>query len=134
MISAYPGLLMITNLNPPSSLYAIIRAINSLLMMTVAMCGMYASVMVLEPVTREFQVGHGAGALPYTLYMIGFGLGNIVLGRIMDRFGIPILAITAGICLPSGLYIVSNAETSGCSRSPCPCFVAFWVALLHLAR
>ena len=89
-------------------------------MMTVAMCGMYASIMVLEPVTREFQVGHGAGALPYTLYMIGFGLGNIVLGRIMDRFGIPILAITAVICLPSGLYIVSNAEN-------------FWVFTLSLS-
>ncbi len=101
---------MITHPNPSSTLYAVIRAINSLMMMTVALCGMYASIMILEPVTREFQVGHGVGALPYTLYMIGFGLGNIVLGRIMDRFGIPILAVIAGICLPSGLYIASHAE------------------------
>ncbi len=111
---------MITNLNPPSSPYAVVRVINSLLMMTVALCGMYASVMVLEPVTREFQVGHGAGALPYTLYMTGFGLGTIVLGRFMDRFGIPVLAVTASICLPSGLYIVSHAEN-------------FWVFTLSLS-
>ncbi len=111
---------MITNLNPPSSLYPVIRAINSLLMMTVAMCGMYASIMVLEPVTREFQVGHGVGALPYTLYMTGFGLGSIALGRIMDRFGILVLAVTAGISLPTGLYIVSYAEN-------------FWVFTLSLS-
>ncbi len=111
---------MIASLNLPSSAYAVIRAINSLLLMMVAMCGMYASVLVLEPVTREFQVGHGVGALPYTMYMIGFGLGNVVLGRIMDRIGISVLAFIAAICLPSGLYLASNSEN-------------FWVFTISLS-
>lgn len=104
----------------PSSFYAIVRAANSLALMTVTMSGMFASIMVLEPVTREFQIGHGGGALPYTLYMIGFGLGNIVLGRIVDRFGISVLAMVAGVFLPSGLYIASNADS-------------FWLFALSLA-
>ncbi len=111
---------MIASLNLSSSSYAVIRAINSLLLMMVAMSGMYASMLVLEPVTREFQVGHGVGALPYTMYMIGFGLGNVVLGRIMDRIGISVLAIIAAICLPSGLYLASNSEN-------------FWVFTISLS-
>jgi len=54
-----------------NSIFPILRALNSLAIMTVAMSGMYASVMVLEPATREFDIGRGAGALPYTMYMVG---------------------------------------------------------------
>ena len=71
--------------------------------MTIAISGMYASIMVLEPVTREFGIGRGTGALPYTMYMIGFGLGNILLGQILDRFGIAVLALIGSISLPAGL-------------------------------
>jgi MFS family permease len=78
--------------------------------MTIAISGMYASVMVLEPVTREFGIGRGAGALPYTMYMIGFGLGNILLGQILDRFGIAVLALIGSISLPVGLLIASSTH------------------------
>ena len=94
-----------------NSFYPVFRVINSLIIMTIAMSGMYASIMVLEPATREFQIGHGAGALPYTMYMVGFGLGNIALGRLMDRYGICALAMLAGVCLPLGLYIASQVES-----------------------
>ncbi len=79
--------------------------------MTVAMSGMYASIMVLEPATREFGIGRGAGALPYTLYMVGFGLGNIFLGKIMDRCGIAVLALVGSVCLPAGLYLATEMNT-----------------------
>ncbi len=92
------------------SYYPILRAANSLALMTIAMAGMYASIMVLEPATQEFDIGRGAGAMPYTLYMIGFGLGNIVLGKLMDRFGMALLALIGAICLPAGLYLASTAQ------------------------
>jgi MFS family permease len=66
--------------------------------------------MVLEPVTREFGIGRGAGALPYTMYMIGFGLGNILLGQVLDRFGIAVLALIGSISLPGGLLIASSTH------------------------
>ena len=90
-----------------SSFYPVVRVINSLLMMTIAMSGMYASIMVLEPATREFDIGRGAGALPFTMYMIGFGLGNIMLGGFMDRFGFARLSLAGAMFLPAGLYLAS---------------------------
>jgi MFS family permease len=93
-----------------NSIFPILRALNSLAIMTVAMSGMYASVMVLEPATREFDIGRGAGALPYTMYMVGFGLGNIILGKWADRTGIAVLALLAAFSLPTGLYLASMAE------------------------
>lgn len=93
-----------------ASLYPIFRAANSLVIMATAMAGMYASIMVLEPATREFNIGRGTGALPYTMYMIGFGLGNVVLGKIMSKVGIAWLAMLATLCLPSGLYLASQTQ------------------------
>ena len=90
-------------------MYPIIRAACSLAIMTMAMSGMYASIMVLEPATREFGIGRAAGALPYTFYMIGFGLGNIVLGRVLDRAGMLSLALLGSLSLPVGLHLASNA-------------------------
>lgn len=92
------------------SSYAVIRAINSLVIMAITMSGMYVSIMVLEPATREFDIGRGAGALPYTLYMIGFGIGNVTLGKVMDRSGLMLLALVAAVSLPCGLYFASLAQ------------------------
>ncbi len=92
-------------------MFPVLRALNSLTLMTVAISGMYAAIMVLEPATREFSIGRGAGALPYTMYMIGFGLGNILLGRIVDRFGIALLSLTGSVCLPLGLYLASTTHS-----------------------
>ena len=66
--------------------------------------------MVLEPATREFNIGRGGGALPYTMYMVGFGLGNIFLGKWVDRTGIAVLALLAAFSLPTGLYLASMAN------------------------
>ena len=92
-------------------IYPIVRLIASLTMMTVAISGMYAAVMVLEPVTEEFDIGRGAGALPYTLFMVGFGISNIVMGRAADRYGIMVIAVLGSLCLPLGLYVASESQT-----------------------
>ena len=42
----------------------------------------------LAPVQAEFGVTRGDASLPYTLTMLGFGLGGIVMGRLADRFGV----------------------------------------------
>ncbi len=98
------------NQSPTLSIYPILRAINSLVLMTITISAMYASIMVLVPATHEFGIGHGIGALPYTLFMIAFGLGNIFLGQMVDRFGIARLALLGSVCLPLGLYLTSIAN------------------------
>lgn len=90
--------------------FAILRVINSLTLVTISMAGMYASIMVLEPSTREFGTGYGLGALPYTLFMIGFGVGNVFIGKLIDRYGMFRFALLASICMPAGLYLAANAQ------------------------
>ena len=72
------------NLQSSGQFFPVLRAANSLVLMCLALSGMFLSIMILEPVSREFNVGRGQGALPYTLYMIGFSAGNILLA--LDKF------------------------------------------------
>ena len=92
-----------------SHVYPLVRLFASLLLMAVAGSAMYAAVLVLEPATVEFGIGRGAGSLPYTLFMIGFATGGVMMGRLADRFGIIAPAMLASLCLPAGLLFAAEA-------------------------
>ncbi len=98
-------------MSPPrtSHVYPVVRLFASLLLMAVAGSAMYAAVLVLEPATVEFGIGRGAGSLPYTLFMIGFAVGGVMMGRLSDRFGIIAPALLASLCLPAGLLFAAEA-------------------------
>jgi MFS family permease len=68
--------------------YAWMRLGVSLLLMTVGGSGMYSVTVVLPRIQAEFGVARADASLPYTLTMIGFGLGGILMGRLADRFGV----------------------------------------------
>jgi MFS family permease len=68
--------------------YAWMRLAVSLLLMTIGGSGMYSVTVVLPAIQAEFGVARGDASLPYTLTMIGFGLGGILMGRMADRFGV----------------------------------------------
>ena len=54
--------------------------------------GLWAAVLVLPEVQAEFGVDRGDAAIAYSAAMAGFAVGNLWLGRLVDRFGIfPIL-------------------------------------------
>ena len=93
----------------PLHLYPVVRLFASLLLMAVAGSAMYAAILVLEPAAEEFDTGRGAGSMPYTLFMIGFALGGVVMGRLSDRFGIIVPALLASLCLPAGLLFAARA-------------------------
>ena len=90
-------------------LYPVIRLFASLLLMSVAGSAMYAAILVLEPAAAEFDTGRGAGSMPYTLFMIGFAVGGVMMGRLADRFGIIAPALLASLCLPAGLLFAARA-------------------------
>ena len=92
-----------------SHAYPVVRLFASLALMAVAASAMYAAVLVLEPATAEFDTGRGAGSMPYTLFMIGFAVGGVVMGRLADRFGIVAPALLASLCLPAGLLFAAQA-------------------------
>ena len=71
----------------------------SLALMTIGGVGMYSVTVVLPRIQNEFAVARGDASLPYTLTMIGFGMGGILMGKLSDRFGVmvPVLLGTVGL-------------------------------------
>ena len=85
----------------PESTYAWWRLGASVALMTLGGSGMYAISVVLPAVQADFGVARAAASLPYTLTMIGFGIGGILMGRLADRFGVmaPLLLGAVGLSL-----------------------------------
>ena len=68
--------------------YAWMRLAVSLVLMTIGGSGMYSVTVVLPRIQEDFGVARADASLPYTLTMIGFGLGGVLMGRLADRFGV----------------------------------------------
>jgi MFS family permease len=72
-----------------------------LALMTVGSSAMYVVAVVLPSVQAEFGIARADASLPYTLLMVGFGIGGVFMGRLADRRGIvvPLLIGAAGLGL-----------------------------------
>ncbi len=83
----------------PDGRQAWIRLATSLALMTVGSAGMYVVAVVLPVVQAEFGIGRSEASLPYTLMLVGFGIGGILMGRLADRHGVtrPLLIGAAGL-------------------------------------
>lgn len=95
----------------PDSSYAWLRLAMSLLVGTVACVGTWSVVVVLPSVQTEFGTLRAGAALPYTCVMLGFGFGNIVMGRIADRYGIIAPILIGAILLGTGYILAGMAQT-----------------------
>jgi MFS family permease len=84
------------------SAYAWWRLMVSLLLMTLGGSGMYAVTVVLPAVQADFGVDRAAASMPYTLTMIGFGFGGILMGRLADRFGVMVPLMVGALGLGAG--------------------------------
>ncbi len=98
---------------PTESLYAWARLLASLLLMTIGGSGMYAVTVVLPRLQQEFNVARADASLPYTLTLIGFGVGGVLMGKLADRFGViaPVLLGTLG--LSAGFVAAGMAGSIG---------------------
>ena len=86
----------------PESLYACMRLAAALAAMTIGGSGMYAMAVALGPVQAEFGTDRGDASLPYTLTMLGFGFGGILMGRLADRFGVAVPVMVGAFGLGGG--------------------------------
>lgn len=103
---------MIANAAPrPDSSYAWLRLVLALGISTIAGVGMWAVVVVLPDIQSEFGVARGAASLPYTVMMLGFAFGTIVLGQMSDRTGIVVPIIIAGVSLGLGFGLAALAPS-----------------------
>ncbi|MEO0939489.1 MAG: MFS transporter [Pseudomonadota bacterium] len=77
----------------------------------VANAGMWAIIVILPDVQAEFGTGRAEASLPYTLTMIGFALGNFLIGQAVDRFGVALSLVAAaiGVAAGFGLAMISTS-------------------------
>ena len=105
---------MPTHRNPrhaADSPYAWTRLLVSLLLMTLGGVGMYSFAVVLPRVASEFGAARAEASLPYTLTMIGFGIGGILMGKLSDRYGVMVSVLVGTVGLGTG-YIVAGYSGS----------------------
>ncbi len=95
--------------SPVDGPYAWFRLAISMLIATIGSIGMWSVVVVLPYVQADFGVDRASASLPYTMTMLGFGLGNVVFGRFVDRFGIMLPVIAAGVALGAGFAVAATA-------------------------
>ncbi len=91
----------------PDSFYSLTRLIITLFIAIVGNAGMWAIVVIMPNLGDEFQVTRSVLSIPYTLTMLGFALGNVFLGRIVDRFGITRAIVLASLLNAFG-YICAS--------------------------
>src|SRR5580700_9189005 len=89
----------------PDSHLAWVRLCLALVIGSIGAVGMWSVVVVLPTVQAEFAASRGAVSLAFTMLMMGFGLGGVVMGRITDRFGI-VAAMGLGIAFLGGSYVL----------------------------
>ena len=91
--------------------YAWTRLFVSLLLMTIGGSGVYTVSVVLPRIQSEFGVARADASLPYTMAMIGFGLGGIFMGKLADRFGVMVPVLIGALGLSAG-FITAGAAGS----------------------
>ncbi|MCB1334997.1 MAG: MFS transporter [Roseivivax sp.] len=82
---------------PFDSRYSWIRLAITLLIAVVGNVGMWSIIVIMPLLQDDFGTTRAEASLPYTATMVGFALGNLLIGRAVDRFGITRSLIGAGI-------------------------------------
>ncbi|MGB3502279.1 MAG: MFS transporter [Mesorhizobium sp.] len=95
----------------PDGRYAWSRLAVSLLFGTIGGAGMWAVVVVLPLVQAEFGVGRSEASLPYTMTMLGFAAGNLLVGRMVDRFGFMPPALVSSLAMGLGFASAAYAPS-----------------------
>ena len=93
--------------NPLDSAYSWQRLALSIVISTIGSVGMWAVILVLPQVQKDFGIDRGDASLAYSTTMIGFALGNFILGRFVDRFGIYLVLVIAALAQAAGFALAA---------------------------
>ncbi len=91
------------------SRYAFWRLLTALVLVTLGSAGMYVVVVMLPAAQAEFGIARADASLPYTLLMVGFGIGGILMGRWADRFGLFRVLLLGALGNAVGLFWASQS-------------------------
>jgi len=93
------------------SRYSWTRLIVTLAIGTVANVAMWAVIVIMPAVEVEFGAGRAEASMPYTLTMIGFALGNLLIGRLVDRYGVTLALNGAAVAIAAGFVLSTFASS-----------------------
>ena len=97
--------------DPTDSLTAWLRLGVAVVLSTIGGVGMWSVVVALPAIQADFGVDRAAASLPYTLTMLGFAAGGVVMGKLADRFGITAPLALGALALMLGYVAVGYAAT-----------------------
>ena len=72
--------------------------------------GMWSVVVVMPAIESDFNIDRGKASLLYATTMVGFGLGNFIIGKIIDKYGLKLPIIVATITLVLS-YLIGTVST-----------------------
>jgi len=76
------------NLIDLDSSQAWIRLIIIFIMSVIGTAGMWSVVIIMPNIQSEFVLDRAASTYPYVATMFGYGIGNVIIGRMLDKIGI----------------------------------------------
>ena len=91
------------------SSYSWFRLAISLALSTIGGIGMWAGIVTLPVIQQEFGIDRAGASFPYTMTMLGFAVGGVVMGRVADRFGIMVPMIISTLALGVGFVAAAAA-------------------------
>jgi MFS family permease len=89
--------------------FAWLRLAVAVALGTIGSVGTWSVPVMLPAVQVDFAVARADASLPYTLAMIGFAFGGVLMGRLSDRFGILAPALCGAISLSIGFVAAGFA-------------------------
>ena len=86
--------------------YAWLRLLTAMLLGTIGGVGMWSFVVELPTVQADLGIARADASLPYTVGMLGFAAGAVLIGRLVDRYGV-IAPLVLGTLVLGFAYIGS---------------------------
>jgi MFS family permease len=91
--------------------FAWFRLAVAVVLGTIGTVGMWSVPVVLPAVQAEFGVARADASLPFTLTMLGFAFGGVLMGRLSDRFGIALPVACGAVALGLGFLAAGLAPS-----------------------
>ncbi len=98
--------------SPIESPYAWLRLAAATLLMTIGGAGMYTVVVVLPTLQQEFGVARADASFPFTATMLGFAAGGLIMGRVVDRFGVFLPIVCSAFAQLAGFTLAAHAQSA----------------------
>ena len=93
------------------------RLTIAVLIGTIGSIGMWSFVVALPAVQADFGVTRAEASLPYTLTMVGFAFGGVLMGRLADRFGVVVPLLIGAASLGAGYLTAAASGTLAMYRA-----------------